>query len=162
MKIFLCLQATLIAIICVTTGCTDDKNPDGNFQSGKFYTLSEAYDNGWLSDGDVQNIVYYYAPDDYPDYTPLPKNPETLSAETELNIKQSYLNSIKSRYPQATIENIIIPIYYGTYGNCVAVQIYDNLAICHDPLCVEEMKIGNLVLKFFCPSSISIWISDEQ
>ncbi len=44
----------LIMVMClgILGGCSSD--------IGTFYTLSESYENGWLTQNDLQNIAYYY------------------------------------------------------------------------------------------------------
>jgi len=52
--------------------------------------------------------------------------PAPLSAETETMIKQDYLEFYtKIGTPNATIDDVYIRNYYGTYGSCVAVMMID-------------------------------------
>ena len=102
--------------------------------TGSFYTLQEAYDNGWLTQDDIMSIAYYhnggraYNEEIMSEtYQPAPKMPEVLSEETELKIKITVAEGYRQKYKEkdATPEEITIKEYYGTYGDCVAIMAYD-------------------------------------
>ena len=65
-------------------------------KKGTFYTLQEAYDNGWLNQEQLLSIAYYHQGTEGNEelmgenYTPIPKTPDMLSEELELEIKQKY------------------------------------------------------------------------
>lgn len=70
---------------------------------GMFYSLQEAYVNGWLTQEQLLSIAYYHHSESYTydlntryntelmgeNYQPIPKSPETLSDESILTIIQS-------------------------------------------------------------------------
>ena len=93
---------------------------------GKFYSLQEAYDNGWLTREELLSIAYYYhgryGNEEIMDenYVPLPKTPETLDEEMDLEIRQAYAKGNSNRVARLEIE-----AYCGTYGECIAVFIYE-------------------------------------
>ena len=99
--------------------------------AGEFYTLQEAYDNGWLTQEDLLSIAYHYnhGREDNEelmgeDYVPQPKTPETLSKQTEKSIKQTELDKYNNgREPGSeyygTLDQVYILGYYGTYNGCV-------------------------------------------
>ena len=104
---------------------------------GTFYTLQEAYDNGYLTRENLMSIAYYknggrrYNESIMPeDYAPIPKDPEELSESTSLRIRSTAAADWNAEYPDddATAEDFWIDYYYGTYGNCVAVMMRDNLS----------------------------------
>ena len=104
---------------------------------GTFYTLQEAYDNGYLTREDLMSIAYYqnggrrYNESIMPeDYAPIPKDPEEPSESTSLRIRSTAAADWNAEYPDddATAEDFWIDYYYGTYGNCVAVMMRDNLS----------------------------------
>lgn len=115
-----------------------------------FYTLDEGYRYGWLTDSDLNSIAYYYYENDQSVHlgkygTPKPKDPETLSAETEQQIKEAFrdylIHSMKFSSPD--MEAVNIYKYYGTYNDCVVVGIkYDYLIV--DPIFEEEHSIGSV------------------
>ena len=46
-----------VGILCACNNGDDFRNPiNGEPEAGEFYTLQEAFDNGWLSRGDLRNI----------------------------------------------------------------------------------------------------------
>ena len=107
---------------------------------GTFYTLQEAYDEGLLTVEELKSIAYYMhggiLPDNSEDigFAPLPKTPETLSAEVEKAIKETraydyraYLDENGStRYPDAKAGDFPILEYFGTYNHCVVVILGDK------------------------------------
>ena len=52
---------TCAGIMCACNKNDDDfRNPrNGEPEAGEFYTLQQAYDNGWLSKFDLLNIAYH-------------------------------------------------------------------------------------------------------
>ena len=159
----ICLCVVIIMCVSIFCACNNDddyRNPrNGEPEAGEFYTLQEAYDNGWLSKGDLRNIAYYYAGDGQrKGFKPTPKNPETLSAETELAIKEDWAQKLKSNndnmlpdWVSEDLENLIIKGYYGTFNGLVAImkqEIYFTY--------IKEIYVGGI--KFEFPSNvIEIW-----
>ena len=124
------MAVCLLVLPAVLAGC-------GPKTYGTFYTLQEAYDNGYLTREDLMSIAYYknggrrYNESIMPeDYAPIPKNPEELSESTSLRICSTAAADWNAEYPDddATAEDFWIDHYYGTYGNCVAVMMRDNLS----------------------------------
>ncbi|MDE6075037.1 MAG: hypothetical protein K2G26_01215, partial [Clostridia bacterium] len=69
----------------IEQGNNDTKSPD-SYISGEFYTLQEAYDNGYLTLEDLLSIAYYHNGGITGneelislDFTPKQKNPECIS-----------------------------------------------------------------------------------
>ena len=123
---------------------------------GKFYTLQEAYVNGWLSVEELQSIAYYYQGNDDKTFVPIALNPKKLSAETENSIKKTRLEEIKQDYPFADIGGIYIEKYFGTYGDCVAVCVKDNYRKI-DVLVMPETEIGGVVFYDLTMPGLMIW-----
>lgn len=103
--------------------------------TGTFYTLQEAYDNGWLTQADVMSIAYYHNRGRIyneemmsEEYEPVPKTPEVLSELTELKIKSAAAKEYREIYNMqyAEADGFRITQYYGTYGKCVAVMMRDD------------------------------------
>ena len=99
---------------------------------GTFHSLQDAYDNGWLNQEQLLSIAYHSGNRDSNEelmgenYTPIPKTPETLDAETDLEIKQAYLYIMKTdraEYKDLTLDNVIMS-YYGTYDECIVLRLY--------------------------------------
>ena len=56
-KVFL-LCAVSAACLCFFGGCREEKQVKTDFETG-FYSLTEAYENGWLTKADVKQIADY-------------------------------------------------------------------------------------------------------
>ncbi|MCM1393409.1 MAG: hypothetical protein NC179_00725 [[Eubacterium] siraeum] len=141
-----------VGILCACNNDDDFRNPrNGEPEAGAFYTLQQAYDNGWLSKNQLKSISYYHAEFErdtkmFGNYKPLPLNPNTLSNEVETNIKQAYLLNLQELISDGEIDGIHIRRYYGTYNNLVAVTIVDDY-INVDLNIEEECSIGGV--KFY-------------
>ena len=146
LKRIICFGAALIMGMCIFCGC-------GKEPSGTFYTLQEAYDEGWISYEEVKNISYYSnngqvyekSMDDIPadidyrpegdgtkqiDYTPIPRDPEKLDAKTTKKIRKDYLEFYKeytdaasSPWIKIEMEAIFLEAYCGKYSEFVAVKM---------------------------------------
>ena len=106
-KLFLCLMVLISIFAVALSGCSSD---------GKFYTLQEAYDNGFLTKEDLEQIAYYNNNEiEYP---------ETLDKSVEQKIKEVAAEYLRNRevhpVPQARASGITILKYLGAYsGNYV-------------------------------------------
>lgn len=92
-------------------------------------------------------------------YTPKPKDPEKLSADTEKKIKEDYVAWWNKSYEDDFIEvsDVMIIEYYGTYSGgetvMIAVDGYET------PCVVEEKNIAGYNIWF--PSGGSIYIHKD-
>ena len=136
--------------------------------AGAFYTLQEAYDNGWLTQADLMSIAYYHNGGRWhneeimsEDYEPLPKTPEVLSNLTELKIKHTAVNEFKMEFPGtpsaliAKVEDFTINEYNGTYNGCIAVRMIDNFTGYWDV--VVAPKIAGIRFYYGNTNYIKIW-----
>lgn len=123
---------------------------------GEFYSLQEAYVNGWLSVEELQSIAYYYQGNEDESFVPIVLNPEKLSAEAEESIKKTHLQEIKHDYPFANIRGVYIEEYFGTYGDCIAVYVRDDYRKI-DVLVVPETEIGGIVFYGLTMPGLMIW-----
>jgi hypothetical protein len=105
--------------------------------AGMFYTLQEAYDEGWLTQDNLRSIAHYQsAGEDEPNFTPTPMNPKVLSNEAIEAIKEEYLKGLLAAthqdgtllFPNATISDVYFLAYYGTYGGVIAIKISDEFS----------------------------------
>lgn len=140
----------LIILSSVALACTPNES-----NQGKIISLEEAYSNNLLTTSDLQNIAYYIGCTRDTDFDLQPKNPSTLGSETELKIKRLYLKELRNEYPRATTNNISINNYYGTYGDCIAVCITNDLMRC-DYFFEEEKDIGGVIFYNYCGAMVSI------
>ena len=100
MKRILVLFMMLVLSVALV-GCIDRNN------NTKFYSLEEAYMNEWLTESDLQKIVLLYN---------TKTQSELSDQDVEKMIKKTYLKQLKNKVPTATISNVYIKDYYGTYG----------------------------------------------
>ena len=159
-KIFLgVISLALITVTILCMGCTSEQRYSKSV--GGFYTLDEAYGNGWLTQDDLKNIAFYYhtryGETEHTDKTfvPTPKMPETLNEDMQNKIKRTYLDEV-AMVPDGTFENIEIYQYYGTYNGCVAIGILSDYLLI-DPLLYPEYVIGEVSFFDYIPSEIEIW-----
>lgn len=132
--------------------------------TGKVYSLQEAYNNGWLTLGDIMSIAYYHnggrsgneeIMDEY--YEPSPKTPEVLSSETELKIKSAAAKEYREKYniENAEADGFTITEYYGTYSGCIAVRtddIYSGYAAV-----VWTETVAGIKITYYSGYPIKIW-----
>lgn len=125
---------------------------------GNFYSLQEAYDNGWLTQENLQSIAYYYydrfeSEHKDTDFKPVPK--QELTRQMERNICQTYLMMLKETCPYAKLNNVSICYYYGTYGDCVIVHVTDDLMF-YD-LIIEDEEIGTVMFYRYTRSYLNVY-----
>ena len=94
-KTFKFLLVPVCLLLCAV-GC--GKN-DEKLEDGKFYTVTEAYEKGYLTREQVMSIAYYHNGGRShneeimsEDYQPLLKTPEKLSKVTEASLRQTYID----------------------------------------------------------------------
>ncbi|MDE6284324.1 MAG: hypothetical protein K2M17_01085 [Bacilli bacterium] len=160
-------KSLIIAVIAVLTlsavllcACNNDdnyRNPrNGEPEAGTFYDLQTVYDNGWISKGDLQNIAYYHNGYAHKKgFKPAPKNPETLSADIELAIRQNYFDSRCDNKAEFTVDNVHIEKYYGIYDDFVAMMITADFFAYALP--VEEVIVGGVAFKYYNSNRITVW-----
>ena len=120
----------IISVACAFGGC-GEKQPNGKLEKGNFYTVTEAYENGYLTLEQVKSIAYYNNGGTIwnedimgEDYVPLPKDPEKPSEETDTALINSFYNSERwVKYENYFTKEDIRYGYFGTYGNAIAVKI---------------------------------------
>ena len=165
MKKVLALLLALVSIIGVSLsfgGC-------GKLETGTFYTVSEAYENGFLTREQVMSIAYYYH-EGYDstqcdekiiseDFTPFPKSPETLNKKTDKAIKTSFYNSAYwAQYENKRTFDDIGYVYYGTYGNAVAVIVSAGIEGVSTVSWKEE--VGDCIIHYRDEKRILVWVKD--
>lgn len=137
--------------------------------TGTFYTLREAYVNGWLTQADIMSIAYYknrgrtYNEEIMSeDYAPLLKTPEILSEETEFKIKSAAAKEYREKYNMqyAEADGFTITEYCGTYNGCVAVMMRDD----YSGTTGEEWtdSVAGVNIYYNSGNSIKIWRKNER
>lgn len=163
LKKILSVGVALLMSLCLLCACGGEPKA-----LGTFYTLQEAYENGWLTQDDLMSIAYYYhGGRDYnedimdEDYEPAAKMPETLGKTTDKAIRQTYWNDCfgESNPNNITLDSIVIgKPYYGSYNGCIAVKVWCN-AFGINTVIYEETVAG---VYFFYPNEIHITIWKEK
>lgn len=147
-KMLICATLTLVLCCFTLCACDDDDKPNVDAVDGEFYTLQEAYDNGWLSKTDLYNIAYHLMGTKPVGFTPKEKEP--LPIEDERLLKSDYA----SRFVEdgITADDVSIHGYYGQYNGLVAVIVEEV----HMDVITNEIVGG---VKFTYPNSnkISVW-----
>ena len=162
-KVLIVLALVIITIFGVA-GC----NKKSQESTGTFYTLQEAYENGWLTQADLMSIAYFHNGGRWHNeeimsetYEPLPKTPGVLSEETKLTVKNTAVNEYKMKYPGthsasiAKIEDFTITEYIGIYNGCIAIMMIDNFTGYWGA--VEIHEIANVKFYYNSSNHIKIW-----
>ena len=139
--LFISVLFTGLTLFC---GCGTNK--------GEFVWLDEAYENEWLSQDDLKSIAYYYnlqysdgevVYED--DFTPLEKAPSELDEKTRDRIRAIYCKERGIR--RKLYDEVSVMTYYGTYQNCVVVEITTSCMVGGDPMFYPEYELGGV--KFY-------------
>ncbi len=138
-KVLICVVLTIVLCSCTLCACNDNGS-ESYACDGEFYTLKQAYDNGWLRKSDLKSIAYHLNGTQPIGF--VPKEKEPLSAEDEQSLKADYAK----RYTDCPIGDILIRGYYGQYNGFVAV-IVESI---HMDVITEEIVGG---VKFTYPDS---------
>ena len=124
MKRLLAILLTLTTLGCLgLSGCKKRQ------AIGKFYTLQEACEQGFLTEEDVKAIAFYHGGREAnvdkfeEDYAPTPKNPAQIPAKIQNNIKSDYIFYFLKESKKAKESMIKIEKYYGYYNGCYVVVI---------------------------------------
>jgi hypothetical protein len=137
-------------------------------RKGMFYTLQEAFDNGWLTQYERQSILYYafetsvhksleyyfvFGGSDK-DFVPIPKSPNKLTEEMIMIINESQEEYLREHptmpiFDASVKDKNVIPSYYGVYNDFIAMRLYDNDYYVATP----EQKIN--------PNPILVWKLDS-
>ena len=149
-KAYLLSCVALAVLLCLTVSCDVWGN---NVNIGTYCGMQEAYDNGWITVEDLQSIANHQNNGTDPN--------DTLSAEVEKAIKKTVAKDLRSfPYPIliATVKDVTIDRYYGTYNNCVAVMISN--AYTEYPQALWDDVIAGVIFHYYDGNVIVIWKQD--
>ncbi len=155
-KKLLSIGAAAVMGACLFCGC-------GDGATETICELQEAYENGFLTKTDLQNIAEEFH-----------KNSWDFSAEDRLigDFGKNKLNAIKeteaenirngnvARFPKREVKSKDLTIvgYYGSFNNCVALRIAGGLAY---PDVIETVIIDDVTFNFTGPF-IRIWLNSFE
>lgn len=113
--IVIAVFAIMLFGVVALLGCTPEE--DEIVAKGTFYSLQEAYDDGFLTVENLHSIADYH--NNGISY------PEELDDFASESVKKAWVESLRTDKtnprPEATSEEIVITKYYGTYNNCIVV-----------------------------------------
>ena len=163
-KLLACVAAGLPLVAAVlVAGCTPEQQYAASV--GNFYSLEEAYENGWLTQEDILSIAYYYnqGTDGNEElmgenYVPNPIVPETLDEERVYQIKRTYLNEVIAM-PEGSFEHVFIRAYYGTYHENIVIHITDDYHG-YDYVFEPEHEIGGVLFYHYVGAFLRVWRAD--
>ena len=164
MKRILSMLLVIISVISLSFAfgsCVDNQTAEQG-AAGTFYTVTEAYEKGYLTREQVMSIAYYHNGGNSKnedimgeDYVPLPKAPGELSSETENAIKQVHLNFYYEDNDYAELSGVRIDRYYGTYNGCVVVMTSDDYSGTTGLEWIEE--VADISICYNSGKRIEIW-----
>ena len=134
-KVFL-LCAVSAACLCFFGGCREEKQVKTDFETG-FYSLTEAYENGWLTKADVKQIS---------DYRGGAQSCPELDAAAEKRIREFAAAEKSTAEKLMTAEDFGIEKYFGTYNGSYAIILSDLTQTTVNEVTWEESPAG---IKFF-------------
>ena len=156
-KYYVLLVLIAVCFIFAFSGCKDEEIK----VSAEFYTLKEAYDNGWLDKSDLRNIAYYYYKfykTEDPNGDTEPIEPQELTEKIQKKLKLAYLERID--VTDGTIDKVDIYMNYGFYGNDIVVGITSEYWMC-DIIVEQEFDIGGVVFLDFWQGEILVYHCSE-
>lgn len=119
---------------------------------GRFYTLQEAFDEGFLTVPDLQIIATYYNNKTDP--------LDILNDTTVKTIKETYRESVINM-PTVSLDGIIIMKYYGTFNGNIAIGITDDYHA-YDYVIFDELDIEGVIFYKIHDASIRIWSNKAE
>lgn len=128
MKRLLAILLTLTTLGCLgVSSCknTQTQDPSTERQAiGRFYTLQEAYDQGFITENDLKSIAYYNnggrennEDKIEEDFVSQPLNPKTIPADIQKNIKSDYIYYNDKLENTEKDSSVRINNYYGSYND---------------------------------------------
>ena len=130
---------------------------------GTFYTLQEAYDNGYLTREDLLNIAYHNGDRErnesaLQNFEPTPIG--ELSEEISLKIRESLAKHFRDieRAPEATANDFTIVIYLGCYNGYYAFRYSDAFTGYPENIGGHySQEVGEILYTYSYSSSIRLW-----
>lgn len=163
MKKLLSFLLVPVCLLLCAVGCgkNDEKTEEGNF-----YTVTEAYEKGYLTREQVMSIAYYHNGGRSQneeimseDYQPLPQTPKKPSEETDKFIKNSFYNSeYWNQYSDSCTKEDIFYTYYGTYDKAIVLKIGAGIEAVGDV--VWEENVDGIIINYRNEKRLSVFIND--
>ena len=136
---------TVISLSAVLCACTqEEETPE--YIEGAFYSLQEAYDNGWITEENLQSIADLY------------HNKQTAP---EIDISEAVSYSIRKTFAdewKASVSDVSYK-YYGEYNDCFAVKVSAKDMVVTTS--IDIVTIGNVSITYTDGGRIKIWKISE-
>ena len=126
---------------------SDSSNTQNQENTGTFYSLEEAYENGDLSQQDLQMIADYHNNNLSCIETLTDEISQTIKAAWALQLQKSETNPILS----ATADTISLYKFYGTYNGCSIVMLDYSLGQYLGEYVPITMEVGGVTFHFGHP-----------
>ena len=134
MKRLLAILLTLTTLGCLgVSSCknTQTQDPSTERQAiGRFYTLQEACDQGFITENDLKSIAYYNnggrknnEDKIAEDFAPQPLNPETIPADIQKYVKSDYIYYNDKLENTEKDSSVRIKNYYGSYNDAYVLTL---------------------------------------
>lgn len=148
------IAAIMLFVFFFLTACT--KNLGGD-EIGKFYTLQEAYDKGFLSVTDLKSIASHHADRTYPVDVLSKKVMKKIKEVAARNMRESEFSPVEN----AKAEDFTIIKYYGTYNGSVVIMVKNSyLEYPAVDLDIDEI-IEGVLFNYNTPNRIIVWRQNE-
>lgn len=154
------LLTFILAALCITLLCSCIPK-----QKGEFFTLQDAYEQGFISKDELMSIAYYHNGGNKgitnESYIRTPKSPEALSIDTENAIKETKAYYLRRKSlaglsaKKAKADDVEIINYYGTYNNYSAIMMIDTYTVYDESL--WEIEIDGVKFFYNDGNRIFVW-----
>lgn len=159
---FILSVVSVVITAFALVGCTNNET----LEDGKFYTVTEAYEKGYLTREQVMSIAYYHNGGRShneeimsENYQPLPQTPKKPSEETDKFIKNSFYNSeYWNQYSDSCTKEDIFYTYYGTYDKAIVLKIGAGIEAVGDV--VWEENVDGIIINYRNEKRLSVFIND--
>lgn len=143
--LLLCVLMLVICLGGLLYGCNNDE--------GQLYTLEQAYEQGWLSVEDLQQIA------DGWNGTTDTQNLDALSGKSQKSIKNAFKKKFNSKkeYPNITTDEVKINSYYGAFGDCIVISVVVSSNKIQFDYYFEDKEIGGIFFEDYCGALISVY-----
>ncbi len=131
---------TFTVLFCLTACTQEEETPE--YIEGAFYSLQEAYDNGWITEENLQSIADLY------------HNKQTAP---EIDISEAVSYSIRKTFAdewKASVSDVSYK-YYGEYNDCFAVKVSAKDMVVTTS--IDIVTIGNVSITYTDGGRIKIW-----
>ncbi len=145
---FLFAAITLFtAVLCSALFCACNKKEETR---GEIFTLQQAFDNGWITTGELQKIADLHNANSSLEIS-------EIGEKTIDKIRLTAVNDDKKSEPNAKKEDYKILAYYGQYNGCYVIILNHPYAEAPAVIIDEWQTIGDVSFHYIDANKIKIW-----